>query len=184
MSRGVTGNFQSNPRVFAHSARVVKIRSISQAIMDEGFNGVGYVVGQTYTTTSGGNGSNNEIATVKVTKINSSGGVLEFEIVNGGTGYTVGNTFLLPTQGGAVARMIITSLDLPGTHDTGAAIYCGAAQAELTVVMEDDEVAVFKNVAAGTFLPILVKRVAMYSSYTGPNNGGTNPNPGEILALY
>lgn len=179
--RGITGNFDSNPRVFAHSAIVVKPRSVLS--LKPVAAGESYTVGTTYVS-AGGNAATDQKCSIKVTIIDSVGGIIGWEVINGGTGYTIGDVITLSAQGGATAQFEVESMDLPDTWDRGATIYCGAAQTEIEVVMENGKTIEFVGVLGGTFLPILVKRVINYTTYTGPTNGGTQPNPGELLALY
>ena len=179
--RGITGNFDSNPRVFAHSAVVVKPRSVlSLKLVNPGD---GYAANTSYTS-SGGNAATDQKCVIKATILDANGGIIGWEVTDGGTGYTIGDVINLPAQGGVQAEFEVESMDLPNTWDRGAAIYCGASQSEIEVVMENGETISFLGVIGGTFLPILVKRVINYTTYTGPTNGGNNPNPGELLALY
>ena len=60
----------------------------------------------------------------------------------------------------------------------GACLYVGGA-GDVDVEMESGNRVIFKGVAAGAFLPILVTKV-----YTGDDNGAATTNATDILALF
>ena len=65
----------------------------------------------------------------------------------------------------------------------GAAIYIGYDVSTLTVVMESGTVTTFKNVPAGTFMPIAVMTVLSATNET-PGTKTPEELKGEILALF
>jgi len=50
---------------------------------------------------------------------------------------------------------------IPGTDTRGVALYVGSGPQDVTVTMESGTSTVFKGVAAGTFMPILVTHVTV-----------------------
>ena len=75
------------------------------------------------------------------------------------------------------AVLVVTSdtVDIPNTSERGCCLYIGdiSGGADVKVTMESGNEATFKNVTAGSFLPILVTRV-----------WSTGTTAAEILALY
>ena len=67
------------------------------------------------------------------------------------------------------------TVDIPNTSERGCCLYIGdiSAGADVKVTMESGNVATFKGVTAGSFLPILVTRVH-----------ATGTTAAQILALY
>jgi hypothetical protein len=99
------------------------------------------------------------------------GEILTFQVNpnNEGTGYEVDDEITI--NGGAdapLATFSITNVDIPGTENRGVCLYVGTL-GNVQVEMESGETATFNNVPAGTFMPILVKRLV----------AGT-----DVLALY
>ncbi len=72
------------------------------------------------------------------------------------------------------AKPVTFAATISGTERRGVALYVGAGPADVTVVMESGETAIFKAVPAGTFMPILVTEVTTASGATAA----------DILALY
>ena len=67
---------------------------------------------------------------------------------------------------------------IPNTSDRGVCLFVGVKMASITVTMESGNSVVFKGVAAGAFMPVLV------TSVTGatPDSGALADN--DIVALY
>jgi hypothetical protein len=82
-----------------------------------------------------------------------------------GSGYQVGDVITIT---GTSATFTITNIDIPGTENRGVCLYIGTL-GNIQVEMESGETPTFNNVPAGTFMPILVKRLV----------AGT-----DVLALY
>lgn len=78
------------------------------------------------------------------------------------------------TPSGTLDTSDIVNTDQPFR---GACLYIGAAMTSVSVIMESGNAAVFKGLAAGSFLPILVKSVSAAS----PSGGSLSDN--DILAL-
>jgi len=73
----------------------------------------------------------------------------------------------------------VASIDLASTNERGACIYVGSKMATLTVKMESNKSATFKNVAAGSFMPVLVKEIT-----TATLDAGGAAGDNDIIALY
>ena len=67
------------------------------------------------------------------------------------------------------------TVDIPNTSERGCCLYIGdvSGGADVKVTMESGNVATFKGVTAGSFLPVLVTRVH-----------ATGTTADQILALY
>jgi hypothetical protein len=65
------------------------------------------------------------------------------------------------------------------TSDRGCCLYVGVAMSTITVTMESGTSTVFKGIAAGSFLPILVTAVTAAT----PDGGGALAD-GDIVALF
>ena len=67
------------------------------------------------------------------------------------------------------------TVDIPNTEERGCCLYVGdvSGGTDVKVTMESGNVATFKGVTAGSFLPVLVTRVH-----------STGTTAAEILALY
>lgn len=156
-------------RVFAHDAKPVVIGAVNTSAEDGGISsltnaGTGYSVASGVGTTvapAGGTG-----LTVNILSVDT-GVITSFEIAAVGSGYSVGDVVTI-TGGGANATFTITNIDIPGTENRGVCLYAGAT-GDIQVEMESGETPTFKAVPAGTFMPILVKRLV----------AGT-----DVLALY
>ena len=99
------------------------------------------------------------------------GEILTFQVNpnNEGTGYEVGDVITISgSLAPSSATFSIASVDIPGTENRGVCLYAGAT-GDIQVEMESGETPTFKAVPAGTFMPILVKRLV----------AGT-----DVLALY
>tara|TARA_X000001388_G_scaffold74863_1_gene68592 strand:+ start:11270 stop:11791 length:522 start_codon:yes stop_codon:yes gene_type:complete len=172
--RGLEGNFQAQPRVFAHDAVVIVPGAINKSAADGGVSeltsgGTGYAIGSGVATTGGtGTGLTVNILTV------DTGVITSFEVAAVGSGYLVGETITIST-GGANATFTITNIDIPNTQERGCCIYVGdiSGGTNIKVTMESDNEVTFTGVVAGSFLPILVKKVF---------NSGTTAS--GLIALY
>jgi hypothetical protein len=72
----------------------------------------------------------------------------------------------------------VASIDLANTSDRGACIYIGIKMASIVAKMESGLEATFKNISAGSFMPILVKEITAAT----PDSGTLADN--DIIALY
>ena len=172
----VNGRMQQEPRVFAHDAVPVVIGAINNSDANHGITmtsgGGGYDVGMVLTLT-GGTGTGAEVTVTAV-----DGGVItDYTVSTVGSGYVVGDnlTQLGPSVpgGGTGFTCTVSNIDIPNTQKRGCCLFVGA-NADVGVVMEGASTSVtFKGVAAGSFLPVLVKRVTSGIAA-----------PGDILALY
>ena len=91
------------------------------------------------------------------------------------------------TGSGVGFSAFVRETNLPETDVRGASLYVANDLTELSVIMESGSLyatsgpahtANFKGVKAGTFLPILVKKVVTWTSPAGADQDG------EIIALY
>lgn len=75
----------------------------------------------------------------------------------------------------------VASIDLASTNERGACVYVGVKMSSMTAKMESGKLATFKDVSAGSFMPILVKQIT-----TATPDGGTAGviNDNDIVALY
>ena len=67
---------------------------------------------------------------------------------------------------------------IPGTSDRGVCLFVGVKMSTITVTMESGNSAVFKGVAAGAFMPVLVTSVTAAT----PDSGALADN--DIVVLY
>lgn len=67
---------------------------------------------------------------------------------------------------------------IPNTSDRGVCLFVGVKMASITVTMESGNSAVFKGVAAGAFMPVLVTSVTAAT----PDSGALADN--DIVVLY
>jgi hypothetical protein len=75
----------------------------------------------------------------------------------------------------AAGALITTQIPNTGNPKRGASLFVGKDITQMTVTMESGEEAVFRGVAAGSFMPILVLQVKSVSPALG--------NKGELVAL-
>ena len=75
----------------------------------------------------------------------------------------------------------VASIDLPSTAERGACIYIGIKMASITAKMESGQSATFKNISAGSFMPLLVKQITT-ATPDGGSAGVISDN--DIIALY
>jgi hypothetical protein len=157
--RGLEGNFQAQPRVFAHDAKAIVIGAVNTTAENAGVSsltnaGTGYSIASGAATTvapAGGTGLNVNILAV------DAGVITSFEVNAVGSGYSVGDVVTI-SGGGGNATFTITNVDIPETKERGCCVYVGAG-GNMTVVMESGSSIQFTGLSSGTFLPILVKRV-------------------------
>ena len=180
---GVEGNFQAEPRVFVHDARNVVLGNVASLhSLSGGDSNSDFVDGTTMTTTSSATGAGLTL------KVNASGGIVTgVEIIDHGgakldaagnpvagyAAYVVGEVITIASPGaGADATLVVGSIDIPNTEKRGCCIYVGVA-GDIGITLESGSSVVFKGVPAGSFLPVLAKRV-----------NTTIPATGDIIALY
>jgi len=103
-----------------------------------------------------------------------------------GKGYTLGfkvqpGTETYSTSAPSAFIGSVASIDLASTNERGACIYVGVKMSSMTAKMESGKLATFKDVSAGSFMPILVKQIT-----TATPDGGTAGviNDNDIVALY
>jgi len=198
--RGLEGNMQAQPRLFAHDAKLIVIGAINNSEADSGLNvtnfGTGYIVGEliTITTPTGTGGAAGDRAVVKVLTISgaaATGPVLTYEMSTVGAKYLVGGTASQESTTGGTGTgfaATVSNIDIPNTQQRGCCLYigdvtCGAA---LQVVMESAaftgtagtgygvlDFVEFSGVLTGGIYPYLVKQV-VYNAAT----------PTKIIALY
>ena len=102
-----------------------------------------------------------------------------------GEGYAVGDALSETTIGGA--GFTVRNIDLPNTHERGCCLYAGVAidgTNGLDLILESGELynstytARLKGITAGSFLPVLAKRIVAVSY-----SSGTYAN-GDLVAIY
>ncbi len=174
--RGLEGNMQAQPRVFAHDAVLVvpgqvNIKAENGGISNIVGKGAGYsgslMGANTTVSPAGGTGLTVDI-------IVSNGGVTKVSVNNPGSGYNVGDLIkIIGSTPGNEASVFITNTDIPDTINRGCCLYVGGS-GSVEAVMESGNTATFTGVNAGSFLPVLVTKVV-----PGGNTDATN-----ILAIY
>ena len=201
--RGLNGNEAAQPRVFAHDMVPIAIGAINPrqegtgALYNEVYNGLEmtsggatHAVGDVLTLSAG---SGTVAAKVKVLAV--SGGVvtgfaLEFSgTANApyGAGYALADalTQAATTGSGTGFTATVRNIDLPNTHERGCCLYAGIAiDTGLDLVLESGELynttytARLKGITAGSFLPVLAKRVVAVTLSSGSYASG------DLLAIY
>lgn len=201
--RGLNGNEAAQPRVFAHDMVPVAIGAINPRQEGTGatLNGVAnglemtsggatQAVGDVLTLSAG---SGTVAAKVKVLAV--SGGVvtgfaLEFSgTANApyGAGYVLADalTQAATTGSGTGFTATVRNIDLPNTHERGCCLYAGIAiDTGLDLILESGELynttytARLKGITAGSFLPVLAKRVVAVTLSSGSYASG------DLLAIY
>ena len=180
---GLAGNFQAEPRVFVHDATNAVLGNVASLhTLSGGDTASLFVDGTTMATTSSGAGTGLTLNVKATPIVGGVGGVVQgVEIIVAGgldtvavtAAYIVGEVITIASPGaGANATLIVGSIDIPNTQTRGACLYIGVA-GDVAVILESGNAVTFSNVAAGSFLPVLVKRVTSTIAATG-----------DILALY
>ncbi len=199
--RGLNGNEAAQPRVFAHDMVPIAIGAINPRQEGTGASlngiangleltsgGTGYTADSIITLDSGGAGTTK--AKVKVLTVDAGGAILTFELSFTGTanapygeGYVVGDALNETSIGGA--GFTVRNIDLPYTHERGCCLYSGIAiDTGLDLILESGELynttytSRLKGITAGSFLPVLAKRVVAVTL-----SSGTYAN-GDLLAIY
>ena len=199
--RGLNGNEAAQPRVFAHDMVPIAIGAINphQKGIGATYNsvanglemtaaGAGYSPGAIITLSTGAGAT--EAAKVKILTVDSAGAITSFELSITGTankpygeGYVVGDT--LNDAGAGVSTFTVRNIDLPNTEERGCCIFAGILiDTGLDLVLESGELynttytARLKGVTAGSFLPVLAKRVVAVSETAGVYASG------DLLAIY
>ncbi len=204
--RGLNGNEAAQPRVFAHDMVPIAIGAINPRQEGTGaaLNGIanglemtsggtGYAVGDEIELSAG---SGTVAAYVKVSSV--SGGVITgfALIISGslnapyGAGYALGDTLTQSgaTGGGSSFTATVRNIDLPNTHERGCCLYAGVAidgTTGLDLILESGKIyngsngtARMKGITAGSFLPVLAKRIVAVSYSTGSYVSG------DLIAIY
>jgi len=155
--RGLEGNMQAQPRIFAHDAVILTVGAINTTSTDAAFSfagGTGFVAGDVGATMTAATGS----ATFKITSVNA-GAITGLDLLTAGSGYSLSTPVNLTGGTGSGASFTPTNLNIPNTEERGCCVYVGAG-GDMTVIMESGSTAVeFKGLSSGTFLPILINRV-------------------------
>jgi hypothetical protein len=193
------GNMQAQPRVFAHDMIPLALGNINP---DGGLTmtaaGSGYSANDVITLSTGAGAT--QAAKVKILTVTSTGAISSFEVTNTGTaqkpfgeGYVVGDT--LNDAGSGVATFTVKNIDIPFTGERGACVYSGIAITNgLQVILESGELyngdpaspavtdytAQLKGITAGSFLPILAKRIVTVDI----DGGSTSYGAGDLVAMY
>lgn len=196
-TRGLEGNFQAQPRVFAHDMIPIALGNINP---DGGLKmtaaGAGYDADDVITLSTGTSAT--QAAKVKILTVTSTGAINSFEVTFSGTaqkpfgeGYVVGDT--LNDAGAGVATFTVENIDIPYSSERGACIYAGIAiDTGLNLILESGELyngnpaspattdytARLKGITAGSFLPVLAKRVVAVNLSSGTYGAG------DLIAMY
>lgn len=191
------GNFQAQPRVFAHDMIPLAIGNINP---DGGLKmtaaGASYAAGDVITLSTGTGAT--QAAKVKILTVTSAGAINSFELTFTGVaqkpfgeGYVVGDA--LNDAGSGIATFTVENIDIPYSSDRGACIYAGIAiDNGLDLILESGELyngdpsspavtdytARLKGITAGSFLPVLAKRVVAVDLSSGTYGAG------DLIAMY
>ena len=202
--RGLNGNEAAQPRVFAHDMVPIAIGAINPRQEGTGASnenianglemtvaGTGHVVGDVLTLNTGAGAT--VAAKVKVLAVNSgviTAFALEFSgTVNApyGAGYVLDDSLVqdLSTGPGIDFRCTVKNIDLPNTHERGCCLYAGIAiDTGLDLILESGQLynttytARLKGITAGSFLPVLAKRVVAVTLGSGSYASG------DLIAIY
>ena len=150
--------------------------------------GTGFVSGDTITVTGSGGVLGGVTGNLVLTV--GTGVITSFELSITGTankpygeGYVVGDT--LSDAGAGVSTFTVRNIDLPNTEERGCCIFAGILiDTGLDLVLESGELynttytARLKGVTAGSFLPVLAKRVVAVSETAAVYASG------DLLAIY
>ena len=123
---------------------------------------------------------------------NTTTAVKSFEVVRlatakpYGKGYVIGDkvqpaTETYTTTDPSAFIGDVSSIDLPSTTERGACLYIGEKMTSVTAKMESGELATFKNISAGSFMPLLVTQITT-ATPDGGSAGVISDN--DIIALY
>ena len=181
----VNGVMQQEPRVFAHDAASIVPGAINNSDANHGITittrGVGFVIGETIDITNAAGTD----AVITVRSIDDAGGVVSYDLTIAGDTYDVlydAGTVIGPLSGsiaGTLFECIVSNIDIPETQKRGCCIYVGdvtTTGAELQVELESGNIVTFYGLTAGSFLPILAKRVT--------SGAGALTTAEQLLALY
>ena len=174
---GLSGNIQAEPRILTHDAVAVVIGAINNSDSNNGITisagGADYTVGDTLDQTGATSPAGGTGFTCTVTSVDGSGAITGVEITLVGSVYAINNIITLGNvvvadAGATGGTITVTNIDIPNTQKRGCCIYSGTSQT-VQVELESGNTVSFVGVNAGSFLPILAKRLVT----------GTN-----IVALY
>lgn len=191
------GNFQAQPRVFAHDMIPLAIGNINP---DGGLKmtaaGAGYAADDVITLSTGAGAT--QAAKLKILTVTSTGAIKSFEVTFTGVaqkpfgeGYVVGDA--LSDAGAGVAAFTVENIDIPYSDQRGACLYAGIAiDTGLDLILESGELyngdpasptvtdytARLKGITAGSFLPVLAKRVVAVNLSSGTYGAG------DLIAMY
>ncbi len=187
-STSVQGNWAAQARVFGHDAIPVVLNSVSKVEINAG--GTGHAINDVITLTT-------VACDLKVTNVEAgvvTGVMLVPKATTTGSqpygkGATLNTSYAqsATTGSGINFSAYVRGIDLPHTEVRGATLYVGIDLTELSVTMESGNeyatqdggyTADFKGVQAGSFLPILVRKVNAWTSSAGSDQDGA------IIALY
>lgn len=201
--RGLNGNEAAQPRVFAHDMVPIALGAINPRQEGTGasLNGIAnglemtsggatHAVGDVLTLSSA---MGSVAAKVKVLSV-LGGAVTSFTLEFSGTanapygsGYALADalTQAATTGSGTGFTATVRNVDLPNTHERGCCLYAGIAiDTGLDLILESGELynttytARLKGITAGSFLPVLAKRVVAVNL-----SSGTYAN-GDLIAIY
>jgi hypothetical protein len=199
--RGLNGNEAAQPRVFAHDMVPIAIGAINPRQEGNGASLNGIANGLEMTAAGAGYSANDiitlstgaaatEAAKVKILTVSSTGAITSFELSITATankpygeGYVVGDT--LNDAGAGVSTFTVRNIDLPNTAERGCCLYAGIAiDTGLDLILESGELyndtytARLKGITAGSFLPVLAKRVVAVTLSSGSYAAG------DLIAIY
>lgn len=178
--KGVQGNQAAQVRMFAHDAVEIKPKQIDTSASDGGFTldvaGTGYSIASDVATTASPSSGRSGL-TVDITAVNAGGAIKELKLKSLGTGYQVGD--IITIAGGTNGSFRITKIGIKNTSDRGVCLYIGIKMASITVTMESGNPATFKNIQAGSFLPVLVTNLT-----AATRDDGATLADNDIIALY
>jgi hypothetical protein len=179
--KGVQGNQAAQVRMFAHDAVEIKPKQIDTSASDGGFSfdnvGTNYAIASDVATTASPSSGRSGL-TVDITAVNAGGAIKSFNLKSLGTGYEVGDVITI-TGGDANASFTITKIGIKNTSDRGVCLYIGIKMASITVTMESGNPATFKNIQAGSFLPVLATNLT-----AATRDDAATLADNDIIALY
>ena len=121
--------------------------------------------------------NNNAIRTVEIVR---AAGAIPF-----GKAYTVGeqvqtSSESFNTNSPSAFIFKVASIDLSSTIDRGACLYVAEKLSSLVLKTESGSEVTFKNVPAGTFMPVLAKEIISGVE----DDGGAAIGDNDVIALY